>query len=390
MTTPAMAPDRGSTSPREDGEILDREHGLEHETSRSVTQEPIGQEPNAAFLAKKSEEPQFTVRALLMGTVIGILIAFSNTYFGLQTGWISGMAMPSALIGFAYFKGLRQFAHHLGGPMERMGLGEGFSEVENVLVQTVAGSVGTMPLGCGFVGVIPALEFLLKPSETPESSSPDPEIITALAEGPRHGGIHLPLGKLILWALGLCFFGVVFAVPLRKEVIIREKLKFPSGTATALMIGVLHGGTKTGVEGNIEQHAARQRKQTNSGNDEESRGLLSDASPAAGQNEWPEEEPLGRRDSSTEEAKRDWRNQIRLLTISFGISGAYVRKLSSLDVGVTLMSDRPSSHTSCRSSTPFRSWAYICRALGSGVSTQAQHTSVKGSSWAQRLPSTCC
>lgn len=381
-----MAPDRGPSSEasREDDNMLD-ERGLEHET-----REPVGQEPNAAFLAKKSEEPQFTVRALLMGTVIGILIAFSNTYFGLQTGWISGMAMPSALIGFAYFKGLRQFAHHMGGPMKRMGLGEGFSEVENVLVQTVAGSVGTMPLGCGFVGVIPALEFLLKPSETPESSSPDPEIVAALAEGHRHGGIHLPLAKLILWALGLCFFGVVFAVPLRKEVIIREKLKFPSGTATALMIGVLHGGTKTGVEGNIEQHAPRQRKRTNSGNDDENRGLLSDAAPAPGQTDWPEEDSLGRRDSSTEEAKRDWRNQIRLLTVSFGISGAYVRTVSSLDSEATLMSYRLSYPTFCRNFTQFPSWVYTCRALGSGISIPAQLTSVKALSWGQRLPSICC
>ena len=36
-----------------------------------------------------------------------------------------------------------------------------FTPVENVLVQSVAGAVGTMPLGCGFVGVVPALNFLL-------------------------------------------------------------------------------------------------------------------------------------------------------------------------------------------------------------------------------------
>ncbi|RAL67229.1 hypothetical protein DID88_008003 [Monilinia fructigena] len=41
--------------------------------------------------------------------------------------------------------------------------------------------------------------------------------------------------------IGAMLFGVVFAVPLRRQVIIKEKLKFPSGTATALMIGVLHG-----------------------------------------------------------------------------------------------------------------------------------------------------
>ena len=51
-----------------------------------------------------------------------------------------------------------------------------------------------------------------------------------------------PLATSVI--VGVCFFGVVFAVPLRREVIVREKLKFPSGTATALMIGVLHGEGK--------------------------------------------------------------------------------------------------------------------------------------------------
>jgi uncharacterized oligopeptide transporter (OPT) family protein len=157
-----------------------------------------------------------------------------------------------------------------------MGFGEGFSEVENVLVQTVAGSVGTMPLGCGFVGVVPALEFLLKPSEIPGDPSQEVHSVALFESQEATTGIHLPLSKLILWALGLCFFGVLFAVPLRKEVIVREKLKFPSGTATALMIGVLHGGEKTGAEGNIEQHTARRRR-LNSGNDEESRALIDES-----------------------------------------------------------------------------------------------------------------
>lgn len=63
---------------------------------------------------------------------------------------------------------------------------------------------------------MPALNYLLKSEE--------------------NGPLVLSSGKLIVWSVGICLFGVVFAVPLRKEVIIREKLKFPSGTATALMI----------------------------------------------------------------------------------------------------------------------------------------------------------
>lgn len=304
-----MAPDRGSERSRlRDSGPFHHDH-LDHaDSSRAVAQEPVGQEPDALFLARRSEQPQFTLRALLLGLLIGVLIAFSNTYFGLQTGWISGMAMPSALIGFAYFKGLRALMSRLGDNFAQFGFGEGFSEVENVLVQTVAGSVGTMPLGCGFVGVVPALEFLLKPSETPHTDSSDPDILSAVAAAEEGGGLRLPLGKLVLWALGICFFGVVFAVPLRKEVIVREKLKFPSGTATALMIGVLHGGEK--------QKGTKTEEQED---EEEGRALIGE--------DRREDQDAARSSEQEDAAKRDWRRQIRLLTLSFATSGGYVGSL---------------------------------------------------------------
>ncbi|KAJ4307095.1 OPT super [Collariella sp. IMI 366227] len=134
-------------------------------------------------------------------------------YFGLQTGWVSTMTMPASLLGFGIFRLLR---HHLGSLP--------FSPVENVLVQTVAGSMAIMPLGCGFVGVLPAMSYLLTEEE--------------------QGPINLSMRDLVIWSLGLCYFGVVFAVPLRRQVIIRERLRFPSGFSTAVLISVLHGQTR--------------------------------------------------------------------------------------------------------------------------------------------------
>lgn len=306
-----MAPDRGASSSSSPRTSSDNDG----EDARLLqTDGPVGQEPSADFLQKRSEQPQFTLRALLLGLLIGVLIAFSNTYFGLQTGWISGMAMPSALIGFAYFRGLRTLMCKFGSVGEKLGWGAEFSEVENVLVQTVAGSVGTMPLGCGFVGVVPALEFLLKKEETPSSTSTDSGIVSALAAAEETGGLRLPLGKLVLWALGLCFFGVMFAVPLRKEVIVREKLKFPSGTATALVIGVLHGGEKTGAEGSIEDYQRKQNKSRDVEEDGEDRQRLMDG------HDGTEDEGSG----EIKDKRDDWKAQIRLLTNSFCISGAYV------------------------------------------------------------------
>ena len=207
------------------------------------------------------------------------------------------MSMPSSLIGFAFFKTLSK---HLDIP---------FTPVENVLVQTVAGSMGTMPLGCGFVGVMPALNYLLKPEEG--------------------GPLFLSLWKLILWALGLCFFGVVFAVPLRRQVIIREKLKFPSGTATALMINVLHGKDE------VWKPSTQHRNSTSVlGDDDDDDRHYSDASNSPRESANSPRE--GTATSSTnfragaadiEEVqsweKGSWVQRVKLLVLSFSISGLY-------------------------------------------------------------------
>lgn len=220
-------------------------------------------------------------------------------------GWISVMSMPSALIGFAFFKSLQK---HLDIP---------FTPVENVLVQTVAGAMGTMPLGCGFVGVMPALNYLLTKDEG--------------------GPLFLSLEKMIIWALGLCFFGVVFAVPLRRQVIIREKLKFPSGTATALMISVLHGhdDLKTASSPN-KQHGEEEREGfvDESGNRRESvthtrqgpyetrpgpyGGVERRLSAASGVSSEAEEEAEAKK-----WATGSWRQRVKMLIIAFGISAVY-------------------------------------------------------------------
>ncbi|KAH5227891.1 hypothetical protein HBI62_095790 [Parastagonospora nodorum] len=270
-----MAPDRGSTS-------LDDERAGNHadERSRSGARK---------YLAKRAAQPQnFTLRGVVVGLAIGVVICFSNMYFGLQTGWVSGMAMPSALIGFAYFKVV---ARTLKLP---------FTPVENVLVQSVAGSVGTMPLGCGFVGVIPALNYLLTEEE--------------------NGPLDISLWRLIIWSVGICFFGVVFAVPLRKEMIIREKLKFPSGTATALLIRVLHGDEKS------KTMVARETNDDESEGEEESQGLLQGSSAQREEHDLRpslDDQVEGQEQDEDLVDDGEWKAKIQLLLISFAGSALY-------------------------------------------------------------------
>ncbi|KAF9926367.1 hypothetical protein FBU30_004031 [Linnemannia zychae] len=154
--------------------------------------------------------PHFTWRSMVVGVFIGTLLCFTNMYFGLQTGWISMMSLQSSLLGFAIFKALKNFIKVPFGP------------AENIVLQSVAVATGTMPLAAGFVGIIPALKLM------------------TIKDNPDGGSVELSAGNLILWSLAIAFFGVFIAVPLRRQVIIKEKLPFPSGTATAQMIGVLH------------------------------------------------------------------------------------------------------------------------------------------------------
>ncbi|KAI0033085.1 oligopeptide transporter [Vararia minispora EC-137] len=144
-------------------------------------------------------------RAILLGLLIGCLLCFTNLYFGLQTGWISMMSLQSALIGFL-------ISRMLPTPL---------TPQENVVVQTTAAATGTMPLAAGFVGIIPALGLL------------DPT---------KDGALPVSLSWLgsIGWSCAVAYFGVFMSPPIRKQVIIEERLPFPSGTATAQLISVLH------------------------------------------------------------------------------------------------------------------------------------------------------
>ena len=336
-----MAPDRGSTKDRDTNsdELNTRtEPANESQNDEFVdTQEQRRQSNTQSILIDQAEQGQsFTLRGTLVGLAIGVIICFSNTYFGLQTGWLSGMAMPSALIGFAFFKSV---ARYIDYP---------FTPVENVLVTTVAGAVGTMPLGCGFVGIMPALKYLLKPEE--------------------NGPLVLGTGKLIVWAIGLCFFGAVIAMPLRKQVIIRERLKFPSGTATALIIGVLHG--KTEGDGEVEStdclEIFRQRSQD----------ILRSPSISSKPPLVPEGSgPMDNGDQLPETDRRgDWKSRIKSLLIAFAISATYVGQRLILFFGFELDTHRLSFNTLYHSYEAFPSSASLWPTTGYGHSILHLHT----------------
>ncbi|GJJ75739.1 hypothetical protein EMPS_08097 [Entomortierella parvispora] len=256
----------------------------EHQSTKLEEQQlptPDQQQHHIHHDHAQQDLPHFTWRAVIVGIFIGTLLCFTNMYFGLQTGWISMMSLQSSLLGFALFKAAKRYLKIPFGP------------AENIVLQSVAVATGTMPLAAGFVGIIPALQ-MLDIKDNPANSFH--------AGGP----LFLSAGQMILWSLAIAFFGVFIAVPLRTQVVIKEKLPFPSGTATAQMIGVLHnvplvtrGPVRKAQSNDTDSfHGSdglRKRRVVISDGDEE-QALGADAKPPIRSHtldEFPPQQPLG-------------------------------------------------------------------------------------------------
>lgn len=62
------------------------------------------------------EEQQLSIRALVIGILLGAVVSASNIYLGLKTGWTFGASLFGGILGFAILKPLSRIApRYLGG-----------------------------------------------------------------------------------------------------------------------------------------------------------------------------------------------------------------------------------------------------------------------------------
>jgi hypothetical protein len=150
--------------------------------------------------------PQLTLRAVVMGSLLGFLLAFTNLYVGLKTGWGLGVAITACVASFA-----------LWNACLKVGLARTpLSILESNCLQSTASAAG-YSTGSTMVSVTPALLLL---SVTPQ----DP------------AGHHLPWAVLAGWTFFLAMLGVALAVPMKRNMINQERLRFPSGIAAAVTL----------------------------------------------------------------------------------------------------------------------------------------------------------
>jgi uncharacterized oligopeptide transporter (OPT) family protein len=141
-----------------------------------------------------STQRELSLRAVLTGIVLGILLTPSNVYAGLKIGWSFNMSIIALLIGYGVWQGLGR----------RNGQ-QPWTLLESNINQTVASAAASIISG-GLVAPIPAYTLL-----TGQQLDPLP---------------------MIAWVFCVSFLGIWIAWYLRPSLLNDDGLKFPEGMAT--------------------------------------------------------------------------------------------------------------------------------------------------------------
>ena len=145
--------------------------------------------------------PEITIKAVVLGVLLSMILAAANAYLGLFAGMTVSASIPAAVVSMGILRWFRRS-----------------NILENNIVQTAA-SAGES-LAAGVIFTLPALVIL--------------------------GYWDNFSGKNFLWITIIAAFGgllgVLFTIPLRRSLIIEGKLQFPEGIATAEVL-------ETGQEG---------------------------------------------------------------------------------------------------------------------------------------------
>ncbi len=155
--------------------------------------------------------PQLTLRSVVMGSILGAIMSLSNLYVGLKTGWGLGVAITACILSYAIWTSL----HRIGLVKDEMSI------LENNAMQSTASSAGYSTGGT---------------------------MVSAIAAYLMVTGHHMPFWTLAAWTFFLAMLGVMMAIPMKRQMINREQLRFPSGVAAAATLRSLHAKGSEAVQ----------------------------------------------------------------------------------------------------------------------------------------------
>ncbi|MCP3905119.1 MAG: oligopeptide transporter, OPT family, partial [Planctomycetes bacterium] len=165
-----------------------------------TTSGPDANADSGPYIPASQSLPEITIKAVVLGVLLSVLLAGANAYLGLKAGMTVSASIPAAVISMAVLRLFRRS-----------------NILENNIVQTAA-SAGES-LAAGVIFTLPGLIVL---GAWTEFNYWQTTVIAAL------GGM----------------IGVLFTIPLRRALIVEQPLKFPEGVATAEVLKVGDKGGK--------------------------------------------------------------------------------------------------------------------------------------------------
>lgn len=159
------------------------------------TEKQVGSEPAFhSYIPAQTTMREFTPRALIVGTLLGIVFGASSLYLVLKVGLTVSASIPVAVISLALFR-----------LWSKVG-GRDATILENNIVQTTGSAGESIAFGLGVT--MPAIMIL---------------------------GFDLEITRVMLVAVLGGMLGILMMIPLRRALIVAEhrKLKYPEGTACA-------------------------------------------------------------------------------------------------------------------------------------------------------------
>ena len=153
---------------------------------------------------------QLSWRAVIMGSVLGGVLSLTNLYIGLKSGWGFGVAITACILSYAIWSAF----HGIGLVKTKMTI------LENNCMQSTASAAGY---------------------------STGTTLVSAFAAFILITGQPLPLGLTLAWVFCLAVLGVTMAIPMKRQMINVEQLRFPSGVAAAETLQALHSHGAKGM-----------------------------------------------------------------------------------------------------------------------------------------------
>jgi OPT family oligopeptide transporter len=191
-------------------QITDRDRPLPVAGFKGTAEDIERQWYDQVYRGRGDSMAQLTWRAVLMGSLLGGVLSLTNLYIGLKAGWGFGVAITASILSYAIWTSLL-----------KIGLAKvPMTILENNCMQSTASSAGYSTGGT---------------------------LISAFAAYIIVNNQSMSVPLMLAWVFFIAVLGVTMAIPMKRQMINIEQLRFPSGVAAAETLRALYATTSKGM-----------------------------------------------------------------------------------------------------------------------------------------------